>query len=163
MNNAQIGKAFSLCGNFRRRPRLRFVADADAIEGPGGRQPTPVRLHDRGGRQSDGFIAPGTATALAGQSGGKGESAVQIRMPAGTLRRLRVKLTTQTVPSAGILTIVVRRNGNNTTLTCELSKAGECGSNEVVAFAENDKLSVRMINNFTGSGVMGLTYVLLFN
>ena len=68
---------------------------------------------------------------------------------------MRVKLTTQTVPSGGILTIVVRRNGNNTTLTCELSKAGECGSNEIVAFAENDKLSVRMINNFTGSGVMG--------
>jgi hypothetical protein len=107
------------------------------------------------------FTAPGVTSTSPGQI--KGESSVQIRMPAGQLRNLRVRLTTATVPSAGIITIVVRRNGLNTALTCELSKAGECASNASVAIAENDKLSVRAINNFTGSGLMAMTYTLLFN
>jgi len=161
MNNAQIGNAFScaaiLAAGIGFGAWLLLATPSQALEDSSQLLPGGV-IGGSGGQTI--FTAPGLTSTLPDQIGNKGESAVQIRMPAGSLRRLRVKLTTQTVP---ILTVVVRRNGANTTLTCELSKAGECGSNEIVAFADNDKLSVRAINNFVGAGLLAFTYTLLFN
>ena len=162
MNSAQRGKAFSYAA----------ILAAGACFGSWLPAPTPAKaLEDASQLLSGGIIgmaagqtsfsAPGVAAISPGQI--KGESSVQIRMPAGQLRNLRVRLTSVTVPSAGVLTVVVRKNAANTTLTCELTQAGECASNATVAIADNDKLSVRVINNFTGSGLMALTYTLLFN
>lgn len=162
MNNAQRGKAFSVTA----------ILAAAACFGLCLLAPTPAKaLEDASQLLSGGilgmgagltyFSAPGVPAINPGQI--KGESSIQIRMPAGQLRNLRVRLTSVTTPSAGLLTVVVRKNATNTTLTCELTKAGECASNAIVSFADNDKLSVRVINNFTGSGLMALTYTLLFN
>jgi hypothetical protein len=162
MNNAQRGKAFSVTA----------ILTAAALFGSWLLAPTPAKaLEDASQLLSGGilgmttgqtyFSAPGVPAISTGQI--KGESSIQIRMPAGQVRNLRVRLTSVTTPSAGVLTVVVRKNAANTTLTCELTKAGECASNAIISFADNDKLSVRVINNFTGSGLMGLTYTLLFN
>jgi hypothetical protein len=79
MNNAQIGKAFSCAVIFAAGLGLGSLLT-----------PTPSKaLEDASQLLSGGmtgvaanqtaFSAPGTATALADQIGGKGESAVQIR------------------------------------------------------------------------------------
>jgi hypothetical protein len=165
MNNAQSGKAFS----------YPAILAAGICFGSWLLAPTPSKaLEDTSQLLAGGllgspnqtlFTAPGVPYGILPDQipPNKGESAVQLRMPAGQLKKLRVKLTTQNVPSSGFLTVVVRRNAVNTTLTCELTRTGECNSNAIVNIAENDKLSVRMINNFVGSGLVGMTYTLLFN
>jgi hypothetical protein len=97
------------------------------------------------------------------QQSGKGESMAQLRMPAGQLSALRVKVTAVTEPETGILTLTVRKNGLNTILTCEVSGSGNCTAAGPVSFAANDRLSIRVINNFDGSGQVGYSYTLLFD
>jgi hypothetical protein len=96
---------------------------------------------------------------------GKGESAAQLRMSAGVLSALRVKLTTQTTPSSGTLSVRVRINGANTALTCTVTAGGNCNSpnGTTVAVAANDKLAVRISNNFPGGNDIAYTYTLQFD
>jgi len=94
---------------------------------------------------------------------GLGEKAVQLRMPAGVLSTLRVKLTTQTTPVSGVFSVMVRKNGADTVLTCQLMATGACTALVNVTIANNDRLAVRISNSFTGSGVMGYSYTLLFD
>jgi hypothetical protein len=111
------------------------------------------------------FTAPGIPFAhLAADLGGKGESAVSIRMQAGTLSGLKVKVTSQTTPTGGSLAFMVRKNGANTTITCTVSgAASNCQSNNSVVFANDDRLSVRNVNTLTGATTTKFTYTLLFD
>jgi len=93
-----------------------------------------------------------------------GESAAQLCTPAGgVVSALRVKLTTATAPTAGSFSVTVRKNGGNTLLTCQVTATGACHATGTVTFATGDRLAVRVSNNFTGSGLMGYTYTLLFD
>jgi len=112
------------------------------------------------------FVAPGSAGSYTADSPntGLGESAAQIRMPAGVLSALRVKLTTATAPSSGTFTLMVRKNGADTVLFCSRTSTGNCiGGAKTITFATNDLLSIRVSNNFVGSGPMGYTYTLVFD
>lgn len=91
------------------------------------------------------------------------ESMVQLRMPEGVLSTLRVKITTQNVPSSGSFTVMVRKNGVNTVLTCQRTASGDCNGPGSVAFANNERLAIRVTNSFVGAGNVGYTYTLLFN
>ena len=94
---------------------------------------------------------------------GLGEVAVQLRMPAGVLSTLKVKLTTPFTPSSGAFILMVRKNGANTALTCQLTGSGTCNGTANVTFAANDRLSVRVSNNFVGPGTSAYSYTLLFD
>jgi len=111
------------------------------------------------------FTSPGFANQFCTDCPGPGlgEKSVQLRMPAGVLSALRLKLTTATAPASGTFSVTVRKNGADTALTCQVTATGACNANGNVTFATNDKLAVRVSNNFTGSGLMGYSYTLLFD
>jgi hypothetical protein len=112
------------------------------------------------------FTAPGLANHYGADfpGPGLGATAAQIRMPAGGIVKiLRVKVTTASVPDSGNLTVTVMRNGANTTLACQVSGTGTCNSNVIVNFSVNDRIAIRVSNNFVGSGLMTYTYSLLLD
>ena len=112
------------------------------------------------------FTAPGYTNQLTDTFPGPGlaESATQLKMQAGTLSKLRVKLTTATAPSSGKLKVIVRINGSNTALRCTLSGTGSCSSgNKSVSITNKSKLSVLVSNDFVGSGNLSYTYTLLYD
>jgi hypothetical protein len=85
---------------------------------------------------------------------GLGEQAASIRMPAGSLSRLRVNVVTQNTPSSGFLRVMLRINGANTTLTCIVTGTGICNRNPAVAVPNNAMVTFRASNNFVGSGLV---------
>ena len=94
---------------------------------------------------------------------GLGKEAAALRMPAGTLSNLRVKVTTQHPPASGKFTLTVLKNGIATALTCQVSGTGNCSVNVNVDYANNDKLAVEAKNNFEEPGSIAYTYTLLFD
>src|SRR5262245_28516066 len=60
-------------------------------------------------------------------STGKGDAAAQIRMPAGTLSDLRVRVQTEGTATTGSVTVKLRVNGVDTTMSCSLGiNGGSC-------------------------------------
>jgi len=118
------------------------------------------------GRGLTRFTAPGLATIYQADflGAGLGESAAQILMPAGTLSKLRVKILTEAAPSSGSFTAMVRVNGADTVLTCQLSATGQCSSgNKSKALSNNALVAVRVSNNFPDSGAVAFSYTLQFD
>jgi hypothetical protein len=99
------------------------------------------------------FLAP------SGTSFGATESKAQTPLPAGTLSKLRVKLTTDNVPSAGDLTVMIRVNGVDTNVTCTLAASGICTSgNKAKALNNNALVTLRITNNLTDAGGTAVSY-----
>ena len=112
------------------------------------------------------WTSPGYATTVGTDfpGPGLGESAVQLRMSAGVLSALRVRLTLQNPPTSGTFTLTVRVNGVDTPLTCQLANTGECNAVANVTIANNAKLAIRVTNDILGTGgSMGFSYTLLYN
>ena len=94
---------------------------------------------------------------------GLGEQAASVRMPAGSLSRLRVNVVTQNTPSSGFLRVMLRINGANTTLTCIVTGTGICNRNQTVAVPNNALVTFRISNNFVGSGLLTWTATMEFD
>jgi hypothetical protein len=129
-----------------------------------------VQLLTGGGTMSESgdsrYTAPGYTNQLTKNfpGPGLGEEATQLRLRAGVLSKLLVKLTTATAPSSGSFTVRVRINGSNTALKCTLNGTGQCGSgSKTVSVTNKSKLSIRVANDFVGSGNMSYTYVLQYD
>jgi hypothetical protein len=93
---------------------------------------------------------------------GLGEQAGSIRMPAGSLSRLRVNVVTQNAPASGFLRVMLRINGANTTLTCIVTGTGTCNRNPAVAVPNNAMVTFRVSNNFVGSGFISWSATIEF-
>ena len=129
-----------------------------------------AHLISGGSNQSEGvtaWTAPGLANTYTTDfpSAGLGESSAQLNMPAGTLSRLRVKVTTAAAPASGSFTLMVRVNGADTTLTCSVAGTGQCNAgNKVKGLLNNSLLAIRTSNTFTGTGgSIGYTYSMLLD
>jgi len=112
------------------------------------------------------YTAPGSVHNLTPDSPGPGlgEQAVQIRIPKGQLRDLRVSVTTESVPSSGSLTVMVRLNGANTLLTCSVTQTADCNSIKAVNVpGGGSRLAIRHSNNFVDAGSILLSYTLIFD
>lgn len=96
---------------------------------------------------------------------GLGEKATQIQMPAGgTLRKLRLTVVTENAATGGSIEIMLRKNGNNTALTCTLTAAGTCTTGTTsVKFKRNNKIAIRITNSLTGAGTTTYTYSMLLD
>ena len=91
----------------------------------------------------------------------QGEAFVQLLMPAGTLSKLRVKVTTATAPTSGSFTLMVRVNGADTNLTCTVNGPGTCSTGtKVKALANNSRLAIKTTSNFVDAGTIGYTYTM---
>jgi hypothetical protein len=106
------------------------------------------------------LTSPGFTQALAAdQFGNQGESAVQMLMPAGTLSKLKVKVTTESAPSSGSFTLMVRVNGGDTNLTCTVNGPGTCSTgNKTKALSNNSLLAIKTTSNFVGANTIIYTY-----
>ena len=111
------------------------------------------------------FLAPGTPfNQTADFPGvGLGEQSVQLRLPKGQLRDLRVNLTTETVPTGGSFTLMVRVNGANTLLTCSVAATGDCNSTKKVNLAAGSRVAIRTVNTLTDAGNTIFTYTLIYD
>jgi hypothetical protein len=110
------------------------------------------------------WTSPGNSQAfLTGQFGGKGANAAQLRMPAGVLTDLKVRVTTITAATGGTFVLTVLRNNVDTSLTCSTTGAGNCQNNGSVTFTDNDRLSIRVVDALTGVTNSAFTYSLVFN
>ena len=111
--------------------------------------------------------APGMQNSFGNDfpAAGKGEQATQIRMTGGgVLRSLWVRVVTETVPSSGSLTMMVRINGADTALTCTLAGAGQCQSGAAIVNVPNGaRLAVRQVNNFVGAGFLTFNYTMILD
>jgi hypothetical protein len=119
-----------------------------------------------GGVASPFFTAPGLGNIyIATGFGNQGEEAAQVLFPAGTLSKLRVKLTTENAPTSGTFTLMVRVNGTDTNLTCSLTEAGTCSAgNKVKALNNNALLAIRVTNTLNaGAGAQAFTYSMQFD
>jgi hypothetical protein len=118
------------------------------------------------------FTAPGLANQYTSDfpDVGFGENGAQLRMPAGVMRKLRVRLAVQTIPTSGSLTLTVRKNAADTTLTCTIAAAAmtsqvtNCQETATsVSFNTGDRLAVVIANDFPDSGFMTYTYTLEYD
>ncbi|MEJ8570253.1 hypothetical protein [Microbaculum marinum] len=113
------------------------------------------------------FTSPGMTTALPPDypSTGQGETAVQVRMPAGDLSNLRVHVVTQTIPVSGNLRVNLRINGANTVLTCKVTGTGDCATkkSKVVSIGKGDLLAIRIRSTLVDEGNFTLTYSFEFD
>jgi hypothetical protein len=98
-------------------------------------------------------------------STGLGEQSAQLRMPAGTLSGLRVNVVTQNVPSGGTLEVIVRKNGNDTSVKCTVNAGGSsCGSGKrSVAIGGNNLVAIKVIHGLIDSGITIVNYTLVYN
>jgi hypothetical protein len=114
------------------------------------------------------FTGPGVPFAqLASDLGGRGENAASVRVPAGTASGLRVRATSESSPSGGNLVVTVRKNGADTALTCTAPSTtpnAVCADiADTVAFANNDRMSVKIVNSLTGATTTKVTFSLVFD
>jgi hypothetical protein len=94
----------------------------------------------------------------------QGEAFVQMLMPAGTLTRLRVKVTTETAPSSGSFKLMVRINGADTNMTCNVTGPGMCTTGtKVKTIPNNARLAIKTTSDFVDAGTIGYTYTIQFD
>ncbi len=91
------------------------------------------------------------------------ETAAQQRMPKGALSTLRVHVDTDSIPTSGAFTIMVRVNGQPTLLTCTLTGPGDCDSGASVSFADDSRVAIMVSHDLTDAGNINFTYTMLFN
>jgi hypothetical protein len=104
-------------------------------------------------------IANGSSFVSPLGNGYGNEAKAQTPFSAGTLSKLRVKLTTDNVPTAGAVTVVVRVNGADTNVTCSLTASGICTSgNKAKALNNNALVSMRITNDLTDAGGTVVTW-----
>jgi hypothetical protein len=111
------------------------------------------------------YTAPSSGTLYNDDfpSAGKGEAAASVRMPAGTLSKLKVSIVTQGNASSGGVALTVRVNGVDTALACSVGTAGgNCGSGASVAVASGDDLSVEIASTLN-QGFWTFSYSLVFD
>jgi len=108
------------------------------------------------------FLTPSGAGYSADfPSAGLGESVAQVPFPAGTLSKLRVKLFTENAPSGGSVSVMVRVNGANTTVTCSLPASGICTSGtKTKAVNNNGLVAIRVTSNLADAGNVAIAYTL---
>jgi hypothetical protein len=123
-----------------------------------------------GGSQTQGglsWTAPGFSNVFGNDfpSAGAGETAAQLRMSGGgVLSLLWVRVNTATVPTSGNLTVMVRVNGADTTLTCTVLASGQCQSGAAsVTIPNGARLAVRIANTFPDSGNVAYSYTMLLD
>jgi hypothetical protein len=111
------------------------------------------------------FVTPsGPGNSADFPSAGIGESVAQAPFPAGTLSKLRVKLFTQNVPTGGSLSVMVRVNGADTTLTCSLTASGVCTSgNKTKSVNNNGLVALRLTSDLTDAAHTQVSYTLQFD
>jgi len=111
------------------------------------------------------FTAPGGGNQFLTDfpGAGLGEQAASIRMPAGTVGALRVNVTTQNVPDSGTFSVMVRLNGADTLLTCQVAGTGFCTKLANVTVRNNDLLAIRASNNFVNAGSMTYSYTMTYD
>jgi hypothetical protein len=110
------------------------------------------------------WTSPGNnQTYLLGQFANKGFNASQLRMPAGVLSDLKVRVVTINAATGGTFVLNVLKNNVDTALTCSTTGAGNCQNNGSVTFADNDRLSIRVVDALTGVTNTAFTYTLVFN
>jgi hypothetical protein len=108
-----------------------------------------------------GLAGVGGGTGFLSPSGGgfNTEAKSQTPFPAGTLSKLRVKLTTDNVPTGGSFTLMVRVNGADTNLTCSLTASGICTSgNKAKALNNNGLVGIRIDSDLTDAGGTAVTW-----
>jgi hypothetical protein len=112
------------------------------------------------------FTAPGLGNTYNADfpGTGLGESAAQIRMTAGVLSKLRVKVVTEGTQDSGTVTVMVRLNGADTELTCSVGIAGgECGAGgKSITILNGDLLAIRVASTYN-EGFWAYTYTLLYD
>ena len=111
------------------------------------------------------YLGPGTAfnNTIDNPAAGMGETAVSLPMFAGTVRGLRVNITTATNPTGGTFVLKVRKNGADTNLSCTLTASGTCFDPGKAPFKAGDLLSIQTVNTLADSGTSVFTYVLQFD
>jgi len=109
------------------------------------------------------YSFPGMGNQFADNFLGDGMSAASVRLPAGSLRSLRVNVTTQSAPDSGTITVTVMKNGVATSLACSTSGTGSCQRSRQIHFQANDTLVVEAANNFVNSGTIAYTYSLVYD
>ena len=132
-----------------------------------------------GGQTTAGAVAPGNIRFTAPGTffnnqvdfprPGWGERAVQLLLPAGQLKRLRVRFSTETNPTAGSFVLMVRVRGADTALTCTVTAAqltgfANCGSNATVALPNaSNPIAIRTTNTLENAGTGVYTYTLVYD
>ena len=118
------------------------------------------------------YTAPGSSShnGFNFPAAGLGEIAAGIRMQAGTVSGLKVKLVTATAPSSGAFVLTVMKNGSDTVLSCSITAAafsgttGICNAGTPVSFSNNQRLTVEAdASALVGSGQMVVAYTMLLN
>ena len=75
-----------------------------------------------------------------------------------------MNVTTDSVPTSGSLSVMVRLNGNNTVLTCSVTGTRDCTSlKKVNVPGGGSRLAIRTINDFADAGTIIFTYTLIFD
>ena len=118
-----------------------------------------------GGADGNYYMVLGTSIAFNENTpaAGLGEQAAQVRMRAGTLSTLRVNVVTATAPTGGTLKVIVRKNGKNTILNCEVTGTGFCGKNGNVSLSNSSLVTVKLIDTLADSGTVTITYTLVYD
>jgi hypothetical protein len=106
------------------------------------------------------YTAPGLGNIYGADfpATGLGESAAQIRMPAGTLKKLKITLVTDGAQTSGQLTVTVRVNGIDSALTCSVDFEGaQCKSPEFVTLLNDDRVALQ-VSSTLNTGSWAFTY-----
>lgn len=107
------------------------------------------------------FTAPGLSNIYGVDFPGAnlGEQAAQVRMPDGTLRKLKVTVVPDGSQTSGSVTVTVRVNGNDTDLTCSVDfTGGDCKATGIdVVLLSDDRLAIKVVSTLNG-GFWAFTY-----
>lgn len=117
------------------------------------------------GSQVEGFSAPGGSQTMPPDfpSTGMGETAAQVVMPAGTIKNLRVVVVPHGVSNSGTVDFVVRINGADTPVSCQVSGSGQADSGvATVTVSDGDLVSVKVHNLLQGNVSVNFTYSIAF-
>lgn len=118
------------------------------------------------GAQSVVFSAPGGSQSLPPDFplAGLGETASQIVMPEGTIRNLRVISVPHNTGTSGNVDFVVRVNGVDTPVTCQISGNGIADSGAaIVTIADGDLVTIRAENGLQGNVKVNFSYSFEFS
>jgi hypothetical protein len=110
------------------------------------------------------YTAPGVGNIYGADfpATGLGESAAQIRMPAGTLKKMKVTLVPDGAQTSGQLTVTVRVNGSDSALACSVDfEGGECKIPESVTLVSDDRIAIQ-VSSTLDTGSWAFTYSVKF-
>lgn len=111
------------------------------------------------------FACPGGSQSFQPNTpgAGLGETAAQVRFPAGTITGMRISAITNVPATGGNVEFVLRVNGTDTPLTCQLSGSGDCDTASAsLTVSDDDRVCVKATNNLAGVGLSYFTFSFLF-